>query len=81
MFRCPPDLGPTPAAIVVPNIVRLGHHSFSHATVPLNKRRRLRMVVSMSSHLVSEGLRIREGDVVGTLSALEANDSQRQHGV
>ena len=35
------------------------------------------MVVSMlSQQCLLEGLRVREGGVVGTLSALEANDSQ-----
>ena len=76
VFDWPPGPGPTPR-IIVPNITRLGNRpSFCRATVPAKKSRRLPMAVSMPSLRLLEAVRVREGGVVGTLSALEADDSQ-----
>ena len=70
VFDCPPGLGPSPPVIVA-NITRLGIRPlFWYAMASAMESRRLRVIVSMLSH------RVREGGVVGTLSALEAINSQ-----
>ena len=77
LFGCPPGLRPCPQ-VIFPSITRLGDcPSLCRVTAPA-KNRRLQMVVSMVSHRVflRACLRVRKGGVVGTLSALETNDSQ-----
>ena len=71
---CQPGLRPLPP-FKVAIITRLGDDPLlSRAAAPLKNSRRLRKFLSMLSHrCLLGGLRVREGGVVGTLSALEAN--------
>ena len=75
----PPGLGFSPPAIV-PTITGLGSRSLlRRVTPPAKKSRRSRMVVAMVSRKAChfESLRVREGGMVSTKSALEVNDSQQ----
>ena len=75
LFGYRPGLRPSPR-VIFPSMTRLGNRpSFCRASAPAKKSRRLRMIIALASCLL-EGLRARKDCVVGTLSALEANDSQ-----
>lgn len=67
--------------IIVPNFSRLGNRPlFCRATAPTKKRhRRLRMAVWMPSQRgILRAFCVRQGGVVGSKSALEANDSHKR---